>query len=353
MSLSQRFNWGQLVAFTGRIEDTETLRLLAEQARHDDRLPVLFAAVELSGQPAAVEKYLMDYSTTGLSDLRASLRYGGNGVTELVRRDQRLIYPSDFTRRVTGLPVMHSLYEFEVGRARWTPQVAMGMKWFFYLASGFLLAVALHFARPAISELDKPLQVSGFQYARESLFALGFLAALMLISEPFLSDERQRIEFPIHIHLPGLANASNAAAKITQTHTSIMNPSLLTLLLFFVLQGLLYRQLPREASAEIRRQPAPSRFKLKLLENEDHLFDAGLYLGFVGTIISFILASLGITKLSLMGAYSSTSFGIIFVSVFKIFQLRPARRKLLLEAEAASPEADVAPITARAMPTAS
>ena len=39
-----------------------------------------------------------------------------------------------------------------------------------------------------------------------------------------------------------------------------------------------------------------------------------------------------------MAAYSSTSFGIIFVSVFKIFHLRPLRRNLLLEAEAASAE---------------
>jgi hypothetical protein len=35
-----------------------------------------------------------------------------------------------------------------------------------------------------------------------------------------------------------------------------------------------------------------------------------------------------------MAAYSSTSFGIIFVSVFKIFNLRPARRQLLMQAEA-------------------
>jgi hypothetical protein len=75
--------------------------------------------------------------------------------------------------------------------------------------------------------------------------------------------------------------------------------------------------------------------KLKLLENEDHLFDAGLYLGFVGTIVSLIVASMGLVKFSLMAAYSSTSFGIIFVCVFKIFHLRPARRKLLLEADAA------------------
>jgi len=84
--------------------------------------------------------------------------------------------------------------------------------------------------------------------------------------------------------------------------------------------------------------------KLKLLENEDHLFDAGLYLGFVGTIVSLILVSMGAIRFSLMAAYSSTSFGIIFVCVFKIFNLRPARRRLLLEAEAevAGPSAPAA-----------
>src|SRR5262249_5362995 len=134
--------------------------------------------------------------------------------------------------------------------------------------------------------------------------------------------------------LPGGANNS---------HLFIMNQmSLLTLLLFFVLQGLLYTACLVKL-AEIRRQRVPPRMKLRLLENEDHLFDAGLYLGFVGTIISLILVSLGIVGFSLMAAYSSTSFGIIFVSIFKIFHLRPTRRKLLLEAEAASPQ-PVAPV---------
>ena len=113
-----------------------------------------------------------------------------------------------------------------------------------------------------------------------------------------------------------------------------MNPTiLLTLLVFFVLQALIYISCLVKL-AEIRRQQVPPRMKLKLLENEDHLFDAGLYLGFVGTIVSLIIASMGLVKFSLMAAYSSTSFGIIFVVIFKIFHLRPARRKLLLEAEA-------------------
>jgi len=49
------------------------------------------------------------------------------------------------------------------------------------------------------------------------------------------------------------------------------------------------------------------------------------------------LVSLGVIKPSLMAAYSSTSFGIIFVSFFKIFHLRPLRRKLLLDVEGEPP----------------
>ncbi len=131
-----------------------------------------------------------------------------------------------------------------------------------------------------------------------------------------------------------------------------MNPtSLLTLVLFFVLQGLLYIACLVKL-AEIRRQNVLPRIKLRLLENEEHLFDAGLYLGFCGTIISLILVSLGVIAPSLMAAYGSTSFGIIFVSIFKIFNLRPLKRKLLLESEGAGQtDRYAASASARTMPT--
>lgn len=112
-----------------------------------------------------------------------------------------------------------------------------------------------------------------------------------------------------------------------------MNPTiLLTMCIFFVLQALIFYSCITKLN-EIRRQKAPPRVRLRLLENEDHLFDAGLYLGFVGTIVSLIIASMGLVKFSLMAAYSSTSFGIIFVVLFKIFYLRPARRTLVIESE--------------------
>ena len=130
------------------------------------------------------------------------------------------------------------------------------------------------------------------------------------------------------------------ATGIAGIKQNVMNPTIiLTLLIFFVLQALLYISCLVKL-AEVRRQNVPTRMKLKLLENEDHLFDAGLYLGFVGTILSLILASMHLVTFSLMAAYSSTSFGIIFVVIFKIFHLRPARRQLLLEAELENPTID-------------
>jgi hypothetical protein len=330
MSLGRRFNWDQLVAFTARIEDTATLHALADQVRDaGGQLPVLFSTVALSGKPAAVAKYLAHFPQTALTDLGYSLRFGAGAVNELLTRDQLLYRAS-------------SRWHVGVDCSLRLPWLAYILKWLGYFLSGFLLAAFLHFVRPAVSSLEQPLQVRGFHVVRESLFALGFLLVVLLLSEPFLAQDTRKDEFAFRLHVP--TTGPVVLAGIARNQSYLMNNMvLLTLLLFFVLQGLIYISCLVKL-AEIRRQNVPPRMKLRLLENEDHLFDAGLYLGFVGTIISLILVSMGVIKFSLMAAYSSTSFGIVFVCVFKIFNLRPARRRLILEAEAgdAAPSAPVA-----------
>ncbi len=348
MSFGQRFNWGQLADFAGRIEDVETLRLLGDQVRKATRqTPELFSAVLLAGKPAAVAHYLQTYSQTGLTDLGASLRYGAGGVNGLLDSDQRL-YSSNLGLANSAALAGLAHFTADLGwRMAW---FALMLKWLGYLGGGFLLAAAVHFARPVVSTMERPLQVRGIHLAREILFALGFLVVVLLLSEPFLSQERQKVDVPFRLHLPtvgSVAPTGTGAVQPTTMDNKQQTLTLLTMLLFFVLQGLIYVACLVKL-AEIRRQQVVPRIKLKLLENEDHLFDAGLYLGFVGTIISLILVSLGITKLSLMAAYSSTSFGIIFVTVFKIFHLRPARRTLLMQAEAESVRRESAAVPAAA-----
>lgn len=346
MSLGQRLNWGQLVEFVSAIEDPETLRLQANIARRaEGELPVLFSAVELTGNPKGVAKYLMSFSQTGLQDVGGSLRYGAGGVNELLQRNQRL-YSSDSTEQIAARAGFGILSRAGLDYCWRKPWFARILKWLFYVIGGYLLATAVHFVRPAGLEL--PSYVRGVHVAREILFALGFLVVVLLLSEPFLSQESQKMEFPFRLRLPTVGQAVPAA--ISGAKTMLMDQkSLLTLLLFFVLQGLIYTACVVKL-AEIRRQRVAARIKIRLLENEEHLFDAGLYLGFAGTIISLILVSMNVIKPSLMAAYGSTSFGIIFVSIFKIFHLRPARRRLLLESEASSPES-IAHVGARTVAT--
>jgi hypothetical protein len=331
MSLGQRLSWGQLVAFVERVEKAETLHQLADQVRNaHQHMPVLFAAVRMSEDPAGVASYLAEFSQTGVQDLGTSLRFGSGGVATLVQRHQRL---SDSSLR-QHLPKSKTLdavmRSASTACLRW-PRTALAAKWVLYFLGGFFIAASMHFARRPVSMLERPLQVRGFHLARESLFALGFLLVVLLLSEPFLAQEPQQVGSRFRLRLPSLGGVIHAENAITSR--SFMNQvNLLTLLLFFVVQALIYTACVIKL-AEIRRQKVPPGMKLKLLENEDHLFDAGLYLGFVGTIISLILVSMGITSFSLMAAYSSTSFGIIFVSFFKIFHLRAARRQLLLQAE--------------------
>jgi hypothetical protein len=332
MSLGQRFDWQQLAAFVHNINEPRTLDLLAEDARNaGDQLPELFAAVELSGQPAKVADYLANFSLSGMHDLGVALRYGAGGVDELTRRNQRL-YESPLRQRLTASGPLGLFFRAGADYALRAPWFALTLKWFFYISCGFLIALALHFARPPVAPIEEPLRVRGVHLAREALFALGFLLVVLLLSEPFLAQEGQKAEIPFRLRLPTVGAVAHSTAPSVKPTLIIMTTSLLTLLIFFVLQALLYCACLVKL-AEIRRQNVPPRVRLRLLENEEHLFDAGLYLGFGGTIVCLILASMGLTQFSLMAAYSCTSFGILFVSIFKIFQLRPVRRQLLLQAE--------------------
>ena len=330
LALGRRFNWEQLATFVGQIETPETLGLLAHQARQAEvRAPALFTAVLLSRNPAAVARYLMSFSQTGLRDLGFSLRFGAGGLREMLEQG-RCVYRPGWRLELLRLGPLDAFYSGMLDYCWLLPRLALAIKGLLFLAGGFCLAMAWHFARSP-SVLDPLLQVRGFHVAREFLFALGFLLVVLLVSEPFLSQESQKVELPFRLHLPMVGAAVPAGKALA--HSTFMNQlSLLTMLLFFVLQALLYTACLVRL-AEVRRQDLPPRIKLKLLDNEDHLFDAGLYLGFVGTIISLILVSLGVIQPSLMAAYSSTSFGIIFVSIFKIFHLRPLRRTMLLQAE--------------------
>ncbi len=188
LSLGERFNWDQLTAFVADIPDAGTLHRLADDARAADaKLPVLFAAVQLSGRPADVADYLAKFKDTGLSNLGASLRYGAGGVAELAKRQQQF-YDPPVERRVAAFNPFGAFYYYAAGVAVQNPWLALAGKWFLYLLAGFFAAAALHCARPAVSPLERPLaSARGSPRARIFIFAgvsAGGVALERAVSRP-------------------------------------------------------------------------------------------------------------------------------------------------------------------------
>lgn len=108
--------------------------------------------------------------------------------------------------------------------------------------------------------------------------------------------------------------------------------TILILIFFFVVQLMVF-VFALLKMQEIRKQTLPTELKLRLLENEENLFDLGLYVGLFGTVSALILVVLNVVEASLMAAYASTLFGIIFVAILKVVFLRPLRERLILETE--------------------
>lgn len=83
----------------------------------------------------------------------------------------------------------------------------------------------------------------------------------------------------------------------------------------------------RTLASICRREDVAASHKLKLIENEDVIFDFPLYIGLLGTVGGFCLIAHDFVS-SRDAAYISTIIGIIFSAAMRFFILRPVRRSL-------------------------
>ena len=112
-----------------------------------------------------------------------------------------------------------------------------------------------------------------------------------------------------------------------------MNTStIVTIGIFAVLQVVMYFICLQKIN-QIDQQDVPPLLKLRLMENEDNLFDCGLYVGMMGTAAALVLQVLGVIDPNLLAAYSSNLFGLLCVALVKIRHVRGFKRRLILEQE--------------------
>lgn len=328
-SLAKRLNWDQLGAFIQWIGSTATLRELSRATTSaPGDLPVLFAAAHLARSGDRVADYLRRFPDEGPGNLRYALRHGQGSLALLLRRQQPVYY-ADVRAPLLRLPGMAAVFAPLVDLALQARAMAVLLKYLLWFDSAFCLARAVWHWRLARAHEERAPELRALGTLRQQTVAALFVVLVIVFGEPYLVQARGPSNEPVLWQPPAAAAATDQPAP---PKTESMNTEMtwLSIGVFFLVQLTIYA-LALIKLREIRREPVPSDLKLRLLDNEEHLFDAGLYVGLGGTVLALVLLALEILQTSLMVAYVSTLFGILFVSILKIFHVRPYRRVLLME----------------------
>lgn len=324
LSLGKRLDWVQLGELLRLADDRKTLGEYAHFARvAPDDFALIYAAALFSGSADRVATYLLQFGKTGLEDLALAAR-DGQGAVQLLLRQQ--------------VPVNHGRGPALSAVARLSlafPNLALAVKWLGFLAGCCLLLEAVRRAVVLRSAGPRPSVTTA---------VLGALCAALIVvfTEPSLFNAPPPSEFAIRLAVPVLATLSDPASLKTVEPTLAMDTTtLISIGLFAIIQIVWFLICLRKIS-EIAQSSASPQLKLKLMENEENLFDGGLYLGIAGTATALVLQVLGLIQPNLLAAYSSNMFGIVCVALIKIRHVRQFKRQLILDGQASSGEASPA-----------
>jgi hypothetical protein len=316
LSLGKRLDWIQLAELMRRTGSVKTVGEFAHISRlASNDLPIIYTAALLADSADKVASYLIRYGKNGLEDLRQAVGHGQGAVQVL------LLHQSPLSRTSTpSLGVAATL-------AFMHPQVALGLKYLAFLIGAFCIFRGLEtgFVAPATSEAPARMKAS--------VLAILTAALLILVTEPFLLRAVPPSEFRLKFALPILVNTSASQPPTAPAPRAVMETStLVSIAIFAALQVCMYL-ICLVKIREISRQIVPPLVKLRLMENEENLFDGGLYVGIAGTAAALVLQVLGVIQPNLLAAYSSNLFGITCVALVKIRHVRGFKRQLILESQ--------------------
>lgn len=322
LSLGRRLDWVQLSEMLRRTEDTKTVGEYAHLARVAPRqFPQIYVAALFSNSADRVASYLIQYGRNGLDDLRQALSHGQGAVRVLMQRQVPVNDQLDLgVGTAASLVMLH-------------PKLMLVLKYLGYMLGAYLVFRGLDrwIVTPGVSpNLALP-------HVKSGVLALLLAGVLVVTTEPFLLKAAPPSEYRFRLVLPALVTTStNPVQSPNQTITTMDASTLLSIGFFAALQVAMYFICLLKIR-EIARSPVPPLVKLRLMENEENLFDGGLYVGIGGTATALVLQVLGVIEPNLLAAYSSNLFGITCVALVKIRSVRPYKRQLILDSQAVTP----------------
>ena len=327
LSLLNRYNWGICKAIISNCESLQEIQDLVRMALDspEDSNTILAASL-LIDSVQKLNFYYQLHPKTGMADIEFALSLGTASLNELINTEKP-IYRENKAMRSIQFLIPDWILEGMRKATFDSKTLGILLKLFLLLISGLAVShfLLLQFRERRISAHSFNLAISA-----DLAFATFFASLVVLTLEPsILQGESKRPPDIATLDLINLsANSENTMLK--SAADPLDKVSIIILILFFLAQiAIYYYGLLR--IADIKKQTKDPILKLELLDNEDNLFDAGLYVGLGGTVCSLILLAFGVLNASLITAYASTLFGIIFVAILKIFNVRPLRNSLIME----------------------
>ena len=179
------------------------------------------------------------------------------------------------------------------------------------------------------------------RWSRQAV-AMSVMLVLLMFSEPAVFSSAHASEYDIAVKVPVAEEdkpnlddnnnnqPTNSLNMIAAWENSDIIKNVAMTLIFLAIQVAVYFLCLRKIR-EIDEDPdASPRLKLTLLENEDNLFDMGLYIGIAGTALGLALIMVDFFDKP-VAAYASNVFGILCVAVVKIWHVRGVKQKLLIQ----------------------
>ena len=319
-------------------ETIEAIVSVEKETSSADYRPLIYTAILFSNNPGGVVNYIEKFQSAAFQDLKTAIKRNDAALALLLDNQLEIYKPPptlffmSFAGSFLGKLQIPAFLQFVVDH----PILSLILKLIFLtLAGAFLMGDFVTGLGDFNTSRTQPLATRSMNYG---LIGIVFaLLAVIWVEPTILKGAQPKFDFDVanlfntvHIEeMTNLANTAVAASDGATNHSAtvgIIIGFLLIQLIIFIL-GLLKLK-------NIRNENGSTVMKLRLLENEENLFDTGLFVGLAGTVISLILLNVWhLKEASLVAAYASTLFGILFVAVLKIGFVRPYRNQLIREQE--------------------
>ncbi len=326
LSLMRVFDWGQLKEIFSRLQSLDDLKRLRFLLHRKSEQRALVYSMALNARDLSeLFSYLETYGDVGFERLQSALAVGVSGY-QLVLREQLPLETEALEGTGSFISKLQTaLSPFSLKN----PQLSLSAKYGSFFLGSFIalwgISLFGRFYRETISPTLALTQRFFGATASVLIFAV--------LSEPFLSAAGAFEGYNFSFVMPVLAQVDGELQIVETTPTTSMEPAtLLSIAFFFLLQSLVFLICMLKVR-EIEKRELDPLVKLKLMENEENLFDAGLYVGIAGTCISLVMQVIGIVEANLLAAYSSNLFGILCVAIVKIRLVRPYKTRLIMAGE--------------------